>query len=124
VAGLILLAAAACLAVWLTRISFKQHDQSVDLLRSMGASDRYIAQQFEQNALGSSLRGTLIGFVAGLSTVVAVLYGGSLLGAEPPVEGGLGAVYWVLLAIVPLITALLIAVAARLTALFGLARLR
>ena len=124
VVGLVLLATAACLAVWVTRVSFKQHSQAIDLLRSIGAKDRYIAQQFEQHALGSSLRGTLIGFVAGLSTIVVVLYGGPLLGAEPPGHRGLGAVHWVLLAIVPLATALLIAVAARVTALLGLARLR
>ena len=55
---------------------------------------------------------------------LVVLYGGALLGAEPPADRGLGAVHWVLLAIVPLVTALLIAFAARMTALFGLARLR
>ena len=47
-----LLVGAVGLAIWLTRLSFKQLVQAVDLLRSMGAKDRYIAQQFEQHALG------------------------------------------------------------------------
>ncbi len=122
--GLALLFGVVGLAAWLTRLSFKQLVHAVDLLRSMGAKDRYIAQQFEQHALGRALRGTLVGFVAGLSTVVIVLYGGPMVGGEPPVDHGLDAIHWVLLAIVPLSTALLIAIAARLTALFGLARLR
>lgn len=122
--GLALLLGVVGLAVWLTRLSFKQLVQAVDLLRSMGAKDRYIAQQFEQHALGRALRGTMVGFVAGLSTVVIVLYGGQVLGGEPPVDRGLGAIHWVLLAIVPPATALLVAIAARMTALFGLARLR
>lgn len=122
--GLVLVLGTAGIAVWITRLDLRLHGQAVDLLRSMGAKDRYIAQQFEHHALGRSLRGAFLGFAAGLSTIVLVLHGPPLLGRTALVEQGLAAVYWVLLAIVPVATALVAAFGARLTAHFGLARLR
>lgn len=120
--GLLLLLGTIGITVWITRMSFELQAQAVDLLRLMGARDRYIAQQFEQHALSKALRGSLIGFLAAISTIMVVLYAPPLLGAAPVMEGGLAPVHWVLLAIVPVATALLTALAARLTALFGLAR--
>ena len=122
--GLVLVLGTAGIAVWITRLDFRLHGQSVDLLRLMGAKDRYIAQQFEHHALGRSLRGAFLGFAAGLSTIVLVLYGPPLLGRTALTEQGLAPVHWVLLAIVPVATALAAALAARLTAHFGLAQLR
>jgi cell division transport system permease protein len=122
--GLVLLAVTTALAALITRINFTQHLQAIDLLRLLGGKDRYIAQQFEHHALGRSLRGGFLGFCLGLSTVTLVLYGPPLLGREPLAEPGLAPVHWVLLAIVPVATSLFAALAARLAAHFGLARLR
>ena len=121
--GLLLVIGSVAVAAWITRLNLGQHAQAVDLLRSMGAEDRYIAQQFEHHALGRTLRGALIGFTAGLVTISVVLYGQPTLAEVPLTEQGLAPVHWVLLAVVPVATALGTAITARLTALFGLARL-
>ena len=120
--GLVLVLGVFWVNVWITRLDFRVHLQAVDLLRLMGAKDRYIAQQFEHHALGRSLRGAFLGFALGLSTIVLVLYLPAVLGRAPLVDQGLAPVHWVLLAIVPVATALLAALAARLAAHFGLAR--
>jgi cell division transport system permease protein len=122
--GLVLVLGAVGIAVWITRLDFRLHRDAVDLLRLMGAKDRYIAQQFEHHALGRSLRGGFLGFCLGLSTVTLVLYGPPLLGREPLAEPALAPVHWVLFAIVPVATALFAALGARFTAHFGLARMR
>jgi cell division transport system permease protein len=121
--GFLLVIGSVAVAAWITRLNFGQHAQAVDLLRSMGAEDRYIAQQFEHHALGRTLRGALIGFTAGLVTISVVLYGQPALAEVPLTEQRLAPVHWVLLAVVPVATALGTAITARLTALFGLARL-
>ncbi len=122
--GLLLLAGTSVLAVWVTRFNVSHHHQAIDLLRLLGAKDRYIAQQFEHHALGRALRGALVGFAVGLSTITVALYGPPALGQPPLTEQGLAPVHWVMLAIVPVSAALAAAIAARLTAHFGLARLR
>jgi cell division transport system permease protein len=122
--GLVLVIAVVAVNVWITRLDFRLHTQAIDLLRLMGAKDRYIAQQFEHHALGRTLRGAFLGFALGLSTLVLGLYLPPQLGWTPLVEQTLAPVHWVLLAIVPVATALLAAGATRLAAHFGLARLR
>lgn len=122
VIGALLVGGVVGVNVWITRLDFRLHGQAVDLLRLMGAKDRYIAQQFEHHALGRTLRGAFLGFAFGLSTIVLVLFLPPLFGGTPLVEPALAPVHWVLLAIVPVATALLAALAARLAAHFGLAR--
>jgi cell division transport system permease protein len=121
VVGSALFAAVIAMAVWITRVNLIQQAQTIDLLRLMGANDKYIAQQFEQHTLSHALLGSLMGFAAAIATTVIVLFGPSLLGQGPPPEDRLAAVHWVLLAIVPVAAALLSALTARLTALFRLA---
>jgi cell division transport system permease protein len=122
-AGLLVLALLVTGVVILTRSSLELHDQTVDLLRLLGAPDRYVARQFEQHAMASALRGGSIGFAAALITLLGLVHLPALLGVrlvsvEPrPLD-------WILLAMVPVLAALLIALAARLTAVHGLARLR
>ncbi|MCS6780603.1 MAG: hypothetical protein NZ555_12990 [Geminicoccaceae bacterium] len=122
-AGLVVLVLTLVVVVVVTRMSLDLHDETVDLLRLLGAPDRYVARQFELHAMASALKGGSIGFTAALATLVALLYLPPLLGhplfaVEPrPLD-------WILLAIVPVLAALMITVAARLTATIGLARLR
>lgn len=119
-----LLALLMVAVVWLTRIGLEQHKDTVDLLRQMGAKDRYVARQIEHHALIKGLRGAILGFALAISGAILVLHLPRLLGHAPPVEGDLAPIHWVLLAIVPVASALLIALAARLTAQFGLAMRR
>lgn len=122
-AGLLVLFVLVAAVAILTRASLDLHDETVDLLRLLGAPDRYVARQFEQHAMASALRGGSFGFALALVTLVAVVHVPLLLGTRlVPVEPR--PLDWILLAIVPVLAALLITLTARLTAAHGLARLR
>ena len=120
--ALVLLVVAAAVVV-MTRMSLDLHQETVDLLRQMGAPDPYVARQFEQHALASGLRGGLQGLALGICSVLALLYlplaagGGRLVGYEmQPLD-------WIGLAAVPVVVALIITIVARLAAIRGLRRL-
>ena len=123
-AGLVVLVAILAAVVVVTRMSLDLHAETVDLLRLMGARDRYVARQFEQHALASGLRGGMVGYGAGLLLVLAFI----LIGTGVPGLGlpglPLRTADWVLLACVPVLGALLTALAARVSAAHGLRRLR
>lgn len=122
--GLVILLGMLGLVVVVTRMSLDRHDQTVDLLRMMGAADGYVARQFELHALLNGLRGGLAGFAAAFFTLLVVVQGGRLIERLAAMPLGLRAVDWVLLACVPIIAAMLITATARATALWGLGRLR
>ena len=123
-AAVAVLAAILVVVAVVTRLSLDLHAETVDLLRLMGAADRYVARQFEQHALASGLRGGLVGFGAGLVVVLGFI----LLAGLAPSLGlpalPLRTVDWVLLACLPVLGALLTMLAARLAAGYGLARMR
>lgn len=119
VMGSALLLAGVALVVAVTRLSLTVHDDSVGLLRLLGAPDPYVARQFEQHALSRGLLGAVLGFAAAMLTLLAVAW---LTGSIGP--AGLRPVDWVLLACVPVVAVLLASLAARLTAMLGLARQR
>lgn len=121
-AGLLLLAGAAAAAALLTRQSLDMLVDTTELLRLMGAPDRYIARQFESHALLAGLRGGLMGFVLGVLTLLAMLWSSRQMELAGAVELGLGPLHWILLACVPLVTALLVTLAVRLTAIWRLGR--
>jgi cell division transport system permease protein len=106
----------------ITQVSLRMTADSVELLRCMGASDRYLARQFESHALLSSVQGGFIGLVLALLTVVGMLYTSERMQLVEAIEPQLSPMDWLLLASVPGIAALPIMAVARLTALWGLLR--
>lgn len=121
---LLLVAILVVVVVVVTRMSLDLHQETVDLLRLMGAGDDYVGRQFEQHALSNALRGGLLGFTAAIATVA-----GFMLAIATDGEGGLprlelATLDWLLLGCVPVAASLLTAVVARRTARWGLARLR
>ncbi len=122
-ATLAILVAILAVVVVMTRLSLDLHAETVDLLRLMGAADRYVARQFERHALASGLRGGLLGFGTGLLLVLAfILLAGLFPGLGLP-GMPLRTLDWVLLASLPVLGALLTLLAARVAASYGLARL-
>jgi cell division transport system permease protein len=95
----------------------------IELLHLIGAQDSYIAAQFQWHALRFGCFGGLVGLALAGVTVLAV---GALLGR---IESGLlpdlalSAGEWTLLALVPVATAMVATVTARLTVVHALARL-
>lgn len=122
-AGLFVIVALVVVVVSITRVSLDLHDETVDLLRLLGAPDRYVARQFELHAMASALKGGSVGFAAALATIVGLVYLPTFAGVRlvPVVPRPLD---WILLAMVPVLAALVITLSARLAASYGLARLR
>ncbi|MEK0082655.1 cell division protein FtsX [Benzoatithermus flavus] len=123
-AGLIAGAALLIVIAVVTRMGLDLHEETIDLLRLMGAPDRYVARQFEQHALGSVLRGGLLGFGAAVLTLLGCEITPAVLPARPLPTLGLAPLHWLLLGCAPVTVALLGALVARATARWRLARLR
>jgi len=121
-AGVVLLLGALAVIAVITRTSLNMLTDTVELLRLMGAPDRYIARQFERHALWNSIVGGLLGFVLALITLVLLLYSSRQMELAGSIELGLRPLDWLLLACIPVIAALLITAVARMTAMWCLSR--
>jgi cell division transport system permease protein len=115
--------ATCAVVIFGTRAAFTAHLEVVKLLHVMGARDGYIARLFLWRALTMGLKGGLIG----LGVTAMALYALSRLAAdlEGPLLGNLTLTPLGLLALacLPLVAALLTALAARYTVLHELSRM-
>ena len=120
--GLVALAILASI-VLAARAGFAIHRQTINILHLMGATDRYIARQFQRRMLSLTLRGALAGLVIAAITLIAVHY---LVGpVRVPLTHAptLGPLDWVLLCLVVPITVGVGWAVSRLTILASLSRL-
>ncbi len=109
--------------IFTTRVGISIHRNVIELLHLIGAQDRYVAAQFQRQAMMMALRGGIIG----IAFAVATLYGlrhvakrlETPLAPDIPVEHW----SWALLIAVPVVMAVIAMVTARLTALRELAKL-
>jgi cell division transport system permease protein len=122
-AGILTLLGVLVAVAVITRISLRAQTSIVELLRSMGAPDSYLARQFERYALLCGLRGGLIGFALAVITIVGLLYSSRRMELAGSIQLDLGPLDWLLLACVPVVCALLITAIARMTAMRGLAHM-
>ena len=123
-AGLVLIAAAAAATVAsVTRAGLSTHRKVVDLLHVLGATDSYIAAQFQHYALVRSAVGGAIGTILAMVTLALLGYSLSAGPAAFLPDLSLGAQGWTALLWVPLVGALLAMGSARFTALRFLAAL-
>jgi cell division transport system permease protein len=106
-----------------TRISLRAQTPIVELLRSMGAPDSYLARQFERYALLCGLRGGLLGFALAAITILGMLYSSQRMELAGSIQLDLSPLDWLLLACVPVICALLTTAIARMTVMRGLAHM-
>jgi cell division transport system permease protein len=120
--GIAALAAMLTLVGLTTWASLRMTADAVELLRCLGASDRYLARQFEGHALLSSVQGGLAGLALALLAVLGMLYSSGRMELAEAFEPQLPALDWLLLACVPVLAALPIMAVARLTALWVLTR--
>jgi len=58
------------IVILIARTSLKLHSDSVSILSFIGATDEYVAKQFQQNAMLITLKGTAIGIGAAFITLV------------------------------------------------------
>jgi cell division transport system permease protein len=107
----------------ITRISLRAQSPVVELLRSMGAPDSYLARQFERYALLCGVRGGLFGFAMAVLTILGLLYSSRRMELAGSIQLNLRPLDWLLLACVPVVCALLVTAVARMTAMRGLAHM-
>lgn len=115
--------AAIAMVIFITRTGLSLHHEVIELLHVIGAQDDYVARQFESQALALCLKGGLVGFILAALTLVAIGALVSRLGSQllPPIN--ISIVQWLVLAVLPLVVALIGMVTARIIVLRSLARL-
>jgi cell division transport system permease protein len=122
---LALIGAAAFIAIaFAAKSGFDAHRAEAELLHLMGATDTYIARQFQAHILRQALYGAALGAVIGLASLLTLrqaALGASGLGLLPALNVASGDV--ALLASIPLVACLLAALVARITLLKALLRL-
>ena len=119
-----LIAAAAVVAVvFTTRSGLAVHAAIIELLHQMGAHDRYIAGQFQLQAMMLAARGGLAGALAAGVVLLVFAWVGQGIDAAflPPVT--LSVAEWLALLVVPLGAVAIAMLTARLTVLRALARM-
>jgi len=122
VLGLILTAVAATV-VFATRTGLTVHAEAIEVLHLTGAHDRYIAKQFAGRAMGMGLKGGLFGLALALPTLLGLGYmaGRTQAGLLP--EMALPLLGWASLALLPVLSALVAGLTARLTVMRNLRRM-
>jgi cell division transport system permease protein len=123
VAAIVLIAAAIVLVVAVIQASIHHHGDIVELLRLLGARDKFVAKQFQRHVLKAAARGSLVGFALAAVTIVVLVDAGGLL--ELPGLADLTAMPapWILLALVPLVLVVVLTLASRITAALALRHL-
>lgn len=119
-----MIAAAAVMAViFTTRSGLAVHAAIIELLHQMGAQDRYIAGQFQIQAMMLALRGGITGALAAAFVLVLFAWVGRGIDAAflPPLS--LSLIEWGALLIVPAAAVAIAMLTARLTVLRALARM-
>ncbi|MEI8396009.1 MAG: hypothetical protein WCF85_14815 [Rhodospirillaceae bacterium] len=113
--------AAVAAVVFAVRTGLALHSPVVELLHIMGATDSYVARQFQTHILSLAMRGGTIGLTLALVTVFFLhrATGEASAGLLP--EMALSALEWLALLLVPAVAAGLAVLTARLTVLRALA---
>lgn len=109
--------------VFATRTGLRIHRRVIDLLHLIGAHDRYIARQFERQALWLSLQGAVVGIVFAIGTVFGVADLAGKIELQPAAGAIFTPVQWAIFACVPVVAALVALLTARITVLRTLRRM-
>ena len=109
--------------VFATRTGLRIHRRVIGLLHLIGAHDRYIARQFERQALWLSLQGAIVGIAFAIGTVFGVADLAGKIELEPATGAIFTPVQWAIFACVPVVAALVALLTARITVLRTLRRM-
>lgn len=109
--------------IFVTRTGLSVHRSVIDLLHLIGAQDGYIARQFEAHALRLGLMGGLIGVLLAIVSVALIGHLITRSGSGLLPDLTLAPLEWLVLLLLPLGTAAIAMVTARLTVLLSLARM-
>lgn len=115
--------AAVASIIFAASAGFAVHRGEVELLHVMGASDSYVAGQFQRHILRQAILGGGLGFLLALLTLWGLQQAGRGLDAALLPNMALALRDWLWLPLVPLVAAGLAALTARLTVIRALERL-
>lgn len=115
--------AAVSIVVFATKGGLFAHRQVIELLHLIGATDDYIAGQFQWHALKSSFRGGIIASLCAFLTLTGLIEAASLSGAQMTLSSLYSTLEWAGLGIIPFITAGIAMWSARRTVLHALSRM-
>lgn len=120
---LLVLFIAVLAVVFATRSGLAVHRDVIDLLHLFGARDLYIARQFARHAFWLTLRGSLVGTMLALATLLLadIALDGVDAGLLPRLT--LSPVDFVLVALLPAVTGMVAVLTGRITVMRALARL-
>ena len=115
---------AVATVVFVTKAGLAIHGNVIDLLHTIGATDAYVARQFEWYAFALGLRGAAAGFVLAVMTLILMnrIVGGAGAASLLSIPG-MSEAQWVSLILVPVAAVLLAALTARATVLRTLSRM-
>ena len=109
--------------IFTTRTGLAVHQEAIEVLHLIGAQDSYIARQFATRALMLALRGGLIGLALAVPTLIAIGILSAAMDAGVLPKLTMGVEEWLMIGMMPLLSALLAMVTARFTVLRSLARM-
>ena len=109
--------------VFATRSGVAVHRDVIEVLHLIGATDDYVAEQFQRQAFRTSIIGSVMGSVLAVLTLVALNHMAKNLDAALLSTPTLATWHWVVLAIVPVFASLIATVTARRTVLRALRRM-
>jgi len=115
--------AAVATVVFTTRMGLSIHRNVIELLHLIGARDRYVAAQFQRQAMMLGLRGGVIGIAFAVATLYGLRHVAGRLDTPLAPDVLVAHWAWALLAAVPIITALIAMITARVTALRELGKM-
>jgi len=120
---LIVAIAAVSIVVFATRAGMTSHRDTIELLHLIGARDNYIARRFVTHALSYGLNGGLLGLALAAITLAALALAARGVDQALLPRLSLDLTAWVALLCVPLASALIAMITARMTVLRALRRL-
>lgn len=115
--------AAIATVVFITRTGLALHAGGIELLHLIGATDGYVARQFQGQALELALRGGVIGLILTAATIILLGRAAEALGAGLLPDLTLSILQWAILAAVPLVIGLIGMLTARITVMAALREL-
>lgn len=120
----VILAITAALTVAATaKTRLALHKAEVDLLHLIGATDAYIAKQFQRQAFRLATEGAAAGLIAAIITMAVIGFAKQHLGDTLVPKVNLTALEWVMLLATPAIAGLIAMVASRFTVLHALKKM-
>ena len=107
----------------ITKSSLLAHRAIIDVLRLIGANNKYIARQFQRQAFFAAFKGGIIGIVLAIPVIYSLSWLTGYLGIPEVLKGVIGPHVFVILAFIPFVISFLSMVISRIAVFRTLVRM-